>query len=208
MNQNLKNFLVSGALLLMPVTVFAQQVVSHGFSVVSEKVSYEGKIRYMDSRVIVRAVLKIKAPADSPLGRYAESVSQTTLESFQVPAGTDEKFLWDMMEAKQFLTVAQGIFLSATRFYTVGSPIHGRMLAESQKYFRKSGSLFSKCGKYMASEEVIRIVNLLEQIKANTNERIADKQFAAYYGLCNNLNRACVRLEKDFNEKYQCITLK
>ena len=54
--------------------------------------------------------LQVTTPKGAALDRYVEPVTLTVMESFSIPDGLDEVFLWDAMLAKQYLTIAQGYF--------------------------------------------------------------------------------------------------
>lgn len=208
MNRNLNIIqLALVVIMLLPSFVLAQNVVSRDFSHKYGQVSYIGKTRRMDSRVIIRSSLKLLPPKDATLGRYASQVSVGTIESFVVPAHIEESFLWDAMLAKQYLTVAQGYFQLATRYCAVNSPAHMRLLTESQCFYQKCASIFEKYGNNPAKEEIRRLVELIDSIMKNVESEIADVQFEQYYELYNKLFQTTVRLGDGMDEQYKCIVL-
>lgn len=206
-NLNLSIRFMLAAILLLPATLLAQSVVSRDFSYKFEQVSYIGKIRCMDSRVIIRSVLKITPPKGAVLGRYAKQISVSTMESFLTPPILDDSLLWDAMLAKQYITVAQGYFQNGTRYCAVNTGSHKDMLKESQRYYKKSHGFFMKNGNHIAANKVDRLISLIDSIKTNIDPLEANDQFEKYYDLNNSLIQTCVKLGKDYDEQYKCVTL-
>lgn len=209
MKQNLNHSIrfMLAAILLLPATLSAQSIVSRDFSYKFEQVFYVGKIRCMDSRVIIRSVLKMTPPKGAVLGRYAKQISVSTMESFLTPPILDDLLLWDAMLAKQYITVAQAYFQSGTRYCAVNTGVHTDMLKKSQRYYKKSRDIFMKNGNNNAANKVDQLVSLIDSIKTNIDPVAADDQFEKYYDLNNSLIQTCVKLGKDSDEQYKCITL-
>ena len=110
MCQNLNRTIKTGLFLIawLPTLLFGQDLVMRDFSYRLGQVTYIGKVRCMGSRVIIRSSLQVTTPKGAALDRYVEPVTLTVMESFSIPDGLDEVFLWDAMLAKQYLTIAQG----------------------------------------------------------------------------------------------------
>lgn len=210
MYQNLLTFLraVTVSLVLsLPSLLMAQGIVSRDFSIKNGEVSYTGKIRCMDSKVIIRSTLKVTPPKGAALDRYAEEVSLATMESFNLPAGLEQSVFWEAMLAKQFLTVGQAYFQTGTRYCAVNSRAHTSMLDKAQHYFIKAKQIFSSGGNLEAADQVNELLALLEMIRTNTDRDAAQRQFDRYYRLTNGLMKACICLGENYDAQYKCVTL-
>ena len=190
MCQNLNRTIKTGLFLIawLPTLLFGQDLVMRDFSYRLGQVTYIGKVRCMGSRVIIRSSLQVTTPKGAVLDRYVEPVTLTVMESFSIPDGLDEVFLWDAMLAKQYLTIAQGYFQTGTRYCAVNTAAHG--------------------GNDASASEVDRLLTLIEAIRTNADYGLAKLQFDEYYSINYKIMKSCICLEDGFDDQYKCVTLK
>lgn len=181
--------------LLFPLAALGQSVQSKQFSHNYGHVCYKGVTRCSTDRVIIESTLQLFPPKPHDAENVADKVKLSVIESFRIPEGLQPELFWDAMTAKQLLTVAQGYFLLATRYYAVQSPKHKAFLSMTRKCFLRARKIFLAHDNSQAANDIDRAAILVDGIMQNTDSSVADRQFSDFYVLYDNLVQTCVQFD-------------